>query len=191
MSRTHTATALRVAGPRCTIVPVELREAILLRKSVRSWAAKTIEPEILTRVVQAARMAPSARNDQEWRFVIVTDSATRRQLGEAARNQSFVADAPAVIACCAETDKHLMRCGQPAYVVDTSIAVDHLTLAAVEEGLGTCWIGAFDAKAVHEILGIPLEIEIIALLPIGYPKDSAQIRKSRLPLDQIVRYEHW
>ena len=170
---------------------VELREAILMRKSVRSWAPGQIETEKLRRVLEAARLAPSARNDQEWRFVVVTDPETRRRIGEAARNQAFVAAAPAVIACCAETDKHLMRCGQPAYVVDTSIAVDHLTLAAVEEGLGTCWIGAFDADAVHAILGIPPEVEIVALLPIGYPSDPSQARKSRLPLDQIVRYEHW
>jgi nitroreductase len=123
--------------------------------------------------------------------VVVTDATSRGLLGEAARNQRFVATAPAVIVCCAETDQHLMRCGMPAYVVDVSIAVDHITLAATEEGLGTCWVGAFEADKVREVVGIPDHVQIVALLPIGYPEDPERVRKNRLPLEQIVRYEKW
>jgi nitroreductase len=84
-----------------------------------------------------------------------------------------------------------MPCGQLSYTVDVSIAVDHLTLCAVAEGLGTCWIGAFDEGQVKEILSIPPEIRVVALTPLGYPQDPAPARKSRLPLEEIVKFERW
>jgi nitroreductase len=84
-----------------------------------------------------------------------------------------------------------MRCGQACYPIDMAIAIDHLTLAAVAEGLGTCWIGSFDPDTVRQILGIPEEIVVVELLPLGYPKDPEPVAKSRLPLETIVRYEKW
>ena len=98
---------------------------------------------MLTRLLQAGRLAPSANNFQEWRFVVVRDREKRLQLAEAACRQSFVAEAPVVLACCAETNRHVMTCGQACYPIDVAIAVDHITLCAAAEGLGTCWIGAF------------------------------------------------
>ena len=96
-----------------------------------------------------------------------------------------------MIVACAETDEHVMRCGQACYPIDVAIALDHITLAAVELGLGTCWIGAFDEKEVKQILDIPAEIRVVALLPLGYPADSSVAKKKRLPLNEIVKYEHW
>lgn len=84
-----------------------------------------------------------------------------------------------------------MKCGQPCYPIDVAIALDHITLAAVELGLGTCWIGAFDEERVKEILGIPDEIRVVELMPIGYPSDPSKKDKRRLPLDKIIKYEHW
>lgn len=85
----------------------------------------------------------------------------------------------------------MMRYGQPCYPVDVSIALDHITLVAVELGLGTCWIGAFDEKGVKEIIGVPEEIRVIALMLLGYPSDKSTVDKKRLVLDQIVKYEKW
>ncbi|MFP4113801.1 MAG: nitroreductase family protein [Spirochaetota bacterium] len=170
-----------------------VREAIESRKSVRAFKAQDIPQEILDRVMDAARLAPSARNEQEWRFIVVRDAALRARLAEAA-GAEFVGSAPVVIVACAETDKRLMRCGQPAYVIDVAIALDHITLAAVEEGLGTCWIGGFSADTVRTALGIPHEIEIVELLPIGFPArddDLAATRKKRLALTDIVRFDRW
>ena len=168
-----------------------VHDVIRLRKSVRSWQDRPVERETLERVLEAARLAPSARNDQEWRFVVVTDRQTRQALAKAAQNQRFVGEAPVVIAACAETDRRLMRCGHPSFLIDVAIAVDHLTLAAAAEGLGTCWIGAFDATEVRNILGIPAAVEVVELLPLGYPADPSRIDKQRLALDQIVRWERW
>jgi len=102
-----------------------------------------------------------------------------------------VEEAPVLIVACAETDGHVMRCGQPCYPIDVAIALDHMGLAAVELGLGTCWIGLFDEKKVKEILHIPDEIRVVELMPLGYPSDPVAINKKRLPLDRIVKYERW
>jgi len=170
---------------------MDVYEAIAARKSVRSFREKDVPEDVLTRLLGAARLAPSASNRQEWRFVAVRDPATRRKLAAAARNQRFVGEAPVVLACCAETDGHVMSCGQACYPIDVAIAIDHITLCAVAEGLGTCWIGAFDEAQVKTILGIPAGIRVVELLPIGYPKDPAPAAKNRLPLETVAMRERW
>ena len=171
---------------------MEVYEAIRARHSVRSYQDRSVEQEKLARVLEATRLAPSARNEQEWRFVVVTDRAKRNALATKASTQAFMAGAPVIIAACAQTDGRVMRCGQQAYPIDVAIAVDHLTLAAVAEGLGTCWIGSFDPAQVRRILGIPPEIQVVELLLLGYPSETGTPpKKNRLPLDSIVRYEAW
>jgi nitroreductase len=166
-------------------------EAIRKRRSVRSYLDKVIEEEKLNAVLEAGRLAPSASNRQEWRFVVVRDGEVRRKLGEAANEQSFVGEAPVVIAACAVTDGHVMSCGQLCYPIDVAIALDHISLAAVEQGLGTCWIGAFNEVKVKEILGIPEKIRVVELMPLGYPVTQAVEEKNRLSFSKIVKYDHW
>lgn len=166
-------------------------DAIKTRKSVRAYLPWPVEDEKLNAVLEAARLAPSASNRQEWRFVIVRELETRKKLAAVAGGQSFVGEAPVVIVACAETDGHVMRCGQLSYPIDVAIALDHMSLAAVELGLGSCWIGLFDEKKVKGILHIPDEIRVVELMPLGYPADPQAIAKKRLPLDRIVKYERW
>ncbi len=170
---------------------MDLYKAIETRKSVRAYQDKPVEKEKFSRIMAAARLAPSARNDEEWRIVAVSDTETRRKLAEASGGQMFVAEAAYVLVICTESDKRLMMCGQPAYIIDAAIITDHITLASAAEGLGTCWIGAFDAEKVKSILGIPKEIETIAVLPLGYPEDPAAVSKHRRPLEEILCYERW
>lgn len=166
-------------------------EAVRARKSVRAFEKKPVEEEKLNSVLEAARLAPSASNRQEWRFVVVRDDGVRAKLAKAANSQAFVGEAPVVVACCAETDAHVMSCGQPCYPIDVAIAIDHMTLAAVELGLGTCWIGAFKEAEVKKILGIPEEVRVVELMPLGYPADPAPKEKKRLALDEVVHWEKW
>ena len=171
---------------------MDVYEAVKARKSVRSFDEdRDVPDEILGRLLDAARIAPSASNRQEWRFVVVRDLDMRRKLAEAAKGQSFVGEAPVVIVCCAETDGHVMSCGHQCYPIDVAIAIDHITLCAVQEGLGTCWIGAFDEKKAQNLLDIPEDIRVVELLPLGYPKDNAIVQKKRLSTDEIVKYERW
>jgi len=168
---------------------MELMEAVRGRRSIRSFLDRPVEDEMLRAVLEAGRLAPSARNMQDWRFIVVKDKDTRLKLAEAARNQAFVAQAPVVIAACGTSDL-VMTCGQPAYAIDVAIAVDHMTLAAFSLGLGTCWIGAFYEDHVKEILGVPNGVRVVALLPLGYPAKWPR-STPRKSLEDVVAYESW
>jgi len=170
---------------------MDVYEAITTRKSVRAFKERDVPEEVITRLLDAARKAPSASNSQEWRFVVIRDPETREKISQAACGQSFIASAPVVLACCADTDDHVMTCNKRAYPIDVAIAIDHITLCASAEGLGTCWVGAFYEDQVKEILGIPPHIRVVILLPIGYPQNLAPVSKFRLPLEKIVKYERW
>lgn len=169
---------------------MEVMEAIRERHSIRSYEDREVEDKKLNLILEAGRLAPSASNRQEWRYVVVRDKQTRQKLMEAAAGQAFVAQAPVVIACCAESDGHIMRCGQPCYPIDVAISIDHMTLKAVEEGLGTCWVGAFNEAKAKEILAVPQEIRLVELLALGYPT-HVPWEKIRKELSEIVKYESW
>jgi nitroreductase len=167
-----------------------VEKAIRDRRSVRVYEKKNIPQEVLLKVIEAARLAPSANNRQPWKFVVVRDPGKRAALAKAAKEQQFVAEAPVVIAAVALEPERVMTCGVPAYAVDLAIAVDHMTLAAVEHGLGSCWIGAFYQEDVKKLLGIPSECKTVVLLTLGYPRDQARF-KNRKPLEEILCYESW
>ena len=171
---------------------MDLSRVIEGRESVREYLDRDVEQEKLLRVLEAGRLAPSAGNRQQWRYVVVRDPGTRKRLMEASGGQAFIAVAPVVIAACALNDEHVMSCGQPSYPIDVAISVDHMTLKAVEEGLGTCWIGHFNEAEAKGILGMPIgdEVRIVQLLTLGYP-EAHRGQKDRLPLEEIVRYEKW
>ncbi len=168
-----------------------VEEAIRTRRSVRQYLDKPIEDEKIRDLLEAACLAPSASNRQEGRFVVVTDAGTKKRLVGAAADQSFVGEAACVIACCADTDMHEMKCGQLCYPIDVAIQIDHMALRSVELGLGTCWIGAFYEDQVKDILGMPENIRVVELLAVGYPADTSVYSKDRLSLDQIAHYEKW
>jgi len=168
---------------------MEVFEAIRKRYSCRAYKDKPIEEDKLERVLEAARLAPSARNMQDWRFVVVTDVQVKERLVEAANNQGFVGSAAAVIVACSESD-NVMRCGQAVAPIDVAIALEHIALQATAEGLGTCWIGSFYPEPVRAILGIPEGVAIIELMTMGYPADKAGAKK-RDTLESIVCREKW
>ncbi len=170
---------------------MDVFDAIQQRFSVRSYLDRPVEEEKLQRVLEAARLAPSGGNRQPWVFLVVRDAGLRQQLVAAARGQAFVGQAPVVLVACGTDPDSVMSCQVEAYAVNVTIAVDHMTLQAVEEGLGTCWIGAFDQQAVKDLLGIPEGVKVVALLPLGYPAVSPPAEKSRRALDEIVMYDRW
>lgn len=166
-------------------------EAIKKRSSVRSFMDKSVEEDKLKAVLEAGRLAPSANNLQEWRFIIVKDIEVRKKLAFAANGQMFVGEAPVIIVGCAVTDERIMSCGQLCYPIDLAIALDHISLAAVEVGLGTCWIGAFNEEKVKEILAIPEDVRVVQMMPLGYPVYVTLKEKNRLSIEKIVKSEHW
>jgi len=173
------------------IVGLNVFDAVKKRSSVRRFLDKSIEEEKLKVVLEAGRLAPSAKNLQEWRFILVKDPDVRHKIGQAANGQVFVGEAPVVIVACAVTDLCVMSCGHLCYPIDVAIALDHISLVAVELGLGTCWIGAFNEKKVKEILGIPKEVRVVELMPVGYAAFDEVKEKNRLSIEKIVRYDYW
>jgi nitroreductase len=168
---------------------MDVTEAIRRRYSCRRYQDKPIEPDKLEAVLEAARLAPSAKNLQDWRFVVATEKTTRRKLAAAANNQTFLEDAAVIVVACTVSD-HVMRCGQAIGPIDVAIALEHMCLQATELGLATCWIGSFYPDKVRPIIGIPEGITIIELLAIGYPADAPR-EPRREDLDQIACFETW
>jgi nitroreductase len=165
-------------------------EAIKQRRSIRSFADKSIEEDKILRVLEAGRLAPSAKNLQEWRYVIVKDKDLRKKVAVAANNQYFIAEAPVIIVGCATMADYVLTCGQPAHSIDLAISMDHMTLQAVEEGLGTCWIGAFKEDEVKKLLNIPPEMRVVEIMPLGYPKFIPD-PKPRKRLEEIIFYDKY
>lgn len=166
-------------------------DAIKGRFSVRNFSSEPVTDEELTYVLEAARWSQSAKNLQDWRFIVVRDPRTKRRLAEAAKHQMFVADASAVIVCCGIDNGYVMTCGQPSYPIDVAIAMENMALAAHETGLGTCWLGAFYEDPVKDVLGIPVHnVRVVGMLALGRPASRAP-EKHREPLDAIVRFERW
>ncbi|MFH1938958.1 MAG: nitroreductase family protein [bacterium] len=165
-------------------------EAIKKRQSVRSYQDKEIPEEILKQILEAGRLAPSAKNTQSWKFIVVKDKNLRKKLVPACKNQEFVGEAPVVIAGCATNPDYVMSNGEHAYSIDLAIALDHMSLEAASLGLGTCWIGAFYQDQVKEILGVPEDVRIVSLMPLGYPKELGT-KTERKPLSEIICYNKY
>jgi nitroreductase len=164
---------------------MDVMTAIQTRRSVRAYKPDPIQPDLLERVTDAMRVAPSACNYQPWHFVLVTQSELIKKLAQASHAQMFIAEAPVLVVACAEAAQAYPRMGGywNSADIDVAIAMVHLTLAATEAGLGTCWIGAFDEGAVKDLLGIPNEAKVVAMTPLGWPREASLLH----PLEQGQR----
>jgi nitroreductase len=169
-------------------------EAIHTRRSVRKYRPDSIPQEVLTRVLDAARIAPSGSNRQPTRLIVVTDDEIKTKLIPMCHDQAFVATAPVIIVACGRDIKYNRGewMGRHAMIVDVVIAVDHLTLAARAEGLGTCWIGSFSNAALKEFFDLPEDVDVVALTPLGYPDgDPFTGPEGRIELGEFVRWDRW
>jgi len=164
-------------------------EAIRKRYSCRAYQQRPIEQEKLDQILEAARLAPSAKNLQDWRFVVVTDKEKKSQVAETTNRPKVFEKAGAIIAACSNSNE-VMRCGQPAGPIDVAIALEHIALQATELGLATCWIGSFEPEKVRAILGIPDDIAVIELMALGYPAEGKR-ESNRELTKKIVCYDKW
>lgn len=162
-------------------------EAIAARRSVRAFETRPVEPEALRAILEAGRLAPSARNDQNWQFVVVQDRVLLDKMFDAVNRQPFMENVPAIIAVVA-TSSRAMACGVETGVVNASIAMSFMVLQAQELGLGTCWLGFFDQDKARSVLGVPESAEIIAITPIGYPAKDYSPRP-RKAFDEVVSFD--
>ena len=171
---------------------MDVLEAVKGRRSIRAFKNRDVPAEIVEKLIEAARWAPSAGNIQPWEFIIVRKPKIKRRLVEAALDQVFIEEAPVVIVVCANEVRSSQGYGvrgETLYCIqDTAAATQNIHLTAYSLGLGTCWVGAFREEEAREILKIPRGIRPVAILPVGYPAE-APIPRMRKSISQIVHYE--
>jgi len=163
------------------------------RRSVRAYKTEEVPEKLLQGVLEAGRLAPSAVNRQPWRFIVVREEMNRRALGAAYAREWFW-KAPVILVVCILPGEAWVRPydGQNYAMIDGAIALDHMTLAAAELDLGTCWIGAFDPSAVRNILNLPDGVEVVGMTPLGFPDVEPNPRvRSRRPMGETVMQERW
>ncbi|MEI6093646.1 MAG: nitroreductase family protein [bacterium] len=173
---------------------MSIMNTIKIRKSVRAYITdKEINATDLNTILEAGRLAPSAKNMQEWKFLVIRDKKIMAQLVPMCRDQKFIAQASAVILGCSDQPDYIMMCGQNAYTVDLSISTEHMSLMAAELGIGSCWIGSFSEETVKELLNIPSKVRIVSMLTLGYPVQDLKtiVTTTRKHLEEIVCYDKW
>ena len=171
---------------------MDVFEAIQKRRSIRNYESTAVPKEKLEKILEAARLAPSAGNRQPRHFIVVTDEEKRKALS-GGMFAKFLKKTPLVIVACGDEKK-----SPNWYAVDVTIAVENMVLAATGEGLGTCWIGSFNEKQVRNVLRIPENLRVVVMLAVGYPSDKESLAskvlhsfRKRKPLDEMVSLEEF
>jgi nitroreductase len=167
-----------------------LLEAIIGRRSIKQFKPTPIEKDKLERVLEAGRLAPSAKNRQEWRFVVLQKQALREKVREAAFGDEKVAQAPAIVAICTTNVEYMMPNGQLSYPIDLAFAAAFMMIQATAEGLGTCCLSTYDEQMIRDLISVPFSMRVVLLLLVGYPEKLPE-PAPRKPLKRIVGYEHW
>lgn len=160
---------------------LEVFEAINTRRSIRRYSKDPVSEDLVVKILEAGRWAPSADNSQPWNFIVLRDSEVRRKVAEAATYGKFLADAPVgiVVVIDPEASTHSVE--------DGAIATQNMLLAAHALGLGACWIGAYNSvyeNRVKEILSVPKDKWLLSIISIGFPAESPT--KTRKELGKIV-----
>lgn len=173
---------------------MDLFQAITGRRSIRKYKPTPVEPAKIKQVINMARLAPSWKNLQCWRFLVLTDADRRAALVNAFPDENpgkkAIAAAPCIILVCADPSESGVENGMEYFMADAAIAFDHLCLAAYGLGLGTCWMGWYHEESIKEALGIPQQFKVVGLTPLGYPDQSPNPRP-RKELAEIAFCENW
>lgn len=159
-------------------------DVIMTRRSIRRYETRAIPEESLSLILEAGRMAPSAANRQPWHFIVVRDQGLKEKLSKW-RYTPFLKDSAAIIVGCG--DRSLPQLERWTDV-DVAIALENMVIAAWSLGIGSCWIGGFQEQEVKELLAIPEDIKVVALLSLGYPAEQPAPRTKK-PLEEIVHHD--
>jgi len=163
---------------------MEVFEAVRTVLAVRKYQDRPVPPGVIRKVVEAAHLTGSSKNAQPWHFVLVEDRETLRKLGAAARSGPYTADAAFAVIVASEPSPYGMS--------DCSRAIQSMVLTAWAEGVGSNWVGFGNLPWVNELLAIPAEVEVVAIIPFGYPVDRiGRGKKNRKPLGEVVHRERW
>lgn len=163
-------------------------DIVQARYSTRKYKESDVEKEKILQILEAGRNAPSAVNFQPWHFIVVKDKEIKSKITKAYPHKWFEKAPVIIVACGDHSSSWKRRDGKDHCDIDVAIAVDHMTLAAADLGIGTCWVCAFDSDLCHKMLDLPEYLEVIALLPMGYPLDDSRPEKKRKSIDEIVSW---
>lgn len=171
---------------------MDLYEAIRARRSIRSYTSDPVSREVVDRILEAGRLAPSWKNRQCWRYILISDFDTRRALGNLIDNPSAecYVNAPYTLVLCADPSDSGSMTGKDYYLVDCGVSMENVVLAATAEGLGTCWVGYFLENPVRALLGIESDVKVVAITPLGYPAEAPAPRE-RQPMHRMVFENSW
>jgi nitroreductase len=173
---------------------MDFQELVRKRRMVRAFRPDPVPEELIQKLLRSAVRAPSAGNLQAWEFIVVQEPETKRRLAEAAVQQMFVAEAPVVIVTCRNMERNAGKYGgrgRDFYnFIDASFASLMILLAAHNEGLGACFVGAYLDNEVSRILGLPEHACPLGIIPIGWPAEAATVTE-RMPLAEVVHYERF
>ena len=157
---------------------MDVFEAIQELRSIRSYQDKPVPRRLLEKILEAGRLAPSAKNSEPWHFIAVTD-ATKRKALSGGTWAKFLTQSPLVIVACGDK-----KASPDWYAIDVALAVENMVLTAVSEGLGTCCVGSFIEKDIKSALKIPEKFEVLVMLAVGYPSGKLDLSSKLL---NIVR----
>ncbi len=169
---------------------MDVFQTVKERRSIRSFLRKDIPEDVLSKLIEALRWAPSAGNLQSRKFFLIRDEKTRKQIAVAALNQDFLSTAPVVVVGCSDSSINIRygRRGIELYSIqDVAVSVMAMMLVALENGLGTCWVGAFQEAEVSKILNLPENLRPVVIVPVGYPERIPK-PPSRLPVKDLVEF---
>jgi nitroreductase len=169
---------------------MDILPEILARRSCRTFKGKSVEKSKLDRILKAGQLAPSAKNRQEWRFVVTQNPSLRKKIQEAAFGQEYVGGAPVIIAMCTTNIGYRMPNGQLSYPIDIAFAASSMVMQATREQLGSCIVTTFDEQEIKDLLSVPYAMKVVLLILIGYAGKVAE-PTSRKPLKRIISYDHW
>jgi len=169
-------------------------QTIAKRRSIRAFKRDQVPSEALLQILEAARSAPSAGNRQARDIIVVRDRAVKRALAEAALDQEFIEEAPIDLVFCINPRRSAQRYGERGRnlycILDAAASAENALLAAHALGLGTCWIGAFHDNAVARILGLPSDMRVVAIVPLGYTAEEPE-PTPRLPFEEFVHLDRY
>ncbi|MCW4005457.1 MAG: nitroreductase family protein [Candidatus Bathyarchaeota archaeon] len=170
---------------------MDVFEAVQARRSIRSYQDKPVEEEQLQKLLEAARLSPSAVNRQPCEFIVIQAPEAKQRMQQAYPKNWFFT-APLIIVACADPQKAWQKKdNEEIWKIDAAIALQSLVLTATAQGLGTCWVCAFDEEKTKEILGIPSNIKVVAMTPVGYPAEEKGAITDRKPVSEMVHYNRW
>lgn len=163
---------------------MDVFEAVRTVLAVRKYQERSVPPDVVERIVEAGRLTASSMNGQPWHFIVVENRDTLRQIGALARTGPYIAQAPLAIAVALEKTQYALS--------DASRAIQSMILTAWSEGVGSNWVGFMGPTEVKALLGIPDTLDMLAILPFGYPVQAiGQGKKERKPLSQVAHRERF